>query len=74
MEYTLDIPMTLYMCKEGEDVDDEDSRERLELEYTGVPVKLDACNSQRLLEKPALDKLMTWIKWKQKDIWNYDHR
>ena len=39
--------------QEREEGDEEDIRERLELEYTG---KLDDYNSQRLLEKPALNE------------------
>ena len=44
------------MCKDLEEGDDEERRERLELEYTRVIVNLDACNSQRLQEKPYIDK------------------
>ena len=50
------FPITLVMCKEWEEGDKEDRRERQELECMGVLVKLDECNSQRLLEKPALDE------------------
>ena len=38
------------------DGDAEDRRERQELEHTRVPMKLDECNSQRLLEKPDLEE------------------
>ena len=44
------------LCRKHPGLSAKDRRERLKLEHTRLPVKLNDCNSQRLLEKPDLDE------------------